>query len=124
MRSKRKKERPWNAENQIKQRGKHIFTCFILPVPLQNLHYESLIFFIKSQHKFQLKALGLVCFTALVQAGDSQERKEDADLAPSSRLDAASGLRKLPTPISFLSLLTFNQTNGNNKVGQRPPQGI
>lgn len=93
--------------------------CATSKSPLSKLLLLFLFFFIKSQHKLQLKAL--VCFRALVQA---QEIKEDADLAPSSRLDAASGLRKLPTPTSFLSLLTFNQTNGNNKVGQRPRLGI
>lgn len=123
VRSKRVRERPWLTENQT-HRGEHNFKCFILLAPLQNLHYQSLLFYYKSQHKLQLKALALVCYRVLVQAGNSQERKEDADLALSSRLDAASGFGKLPTPISFLSLLTFNQTNGNNKVGHRPGLGF
>lgn len=123
VRSKRVRERPWLTENQT-HGGEHNFECFILLAPLQNLHYQSLLFYYKSQHKLQLKALALVCYRVLVQAGNSQERKEDADLALSSRLDAASGFGKLPTPISFLSLLTFNQTNGNNKVGHRPGLGF
>lgn len=51
------------------------------------------------------------------------KKQKDADLALSSKLNEASGCRNYAVSILFPSL-TFNQTNGNNKVGHCPSSDL